>query len=95
MERFRRFVRVVGTMLIAAAIIEELRKPANARTWHGRIFDLIPYDFRMPTLQSMRRAYWNPDDDRLFTDRVLGVGWTVNFYTVWRILQSLGMSARR
>jgi hypothetical protein len=93
-ERFRRFAGVVGTMLVAAAIVEELRKPATARTWNGRVFDLIPYDFRLPTLRMLQQAYWNPNDNRLFTDKVLGVGWSVNFYTIWRALQSLGAPAR-
>jgi hypothetical protein len=61
-----------------AAVTQELNKPEEDRTWHGRIFG-VPYDFRMPTWQRIRDAYWNPGDDRLFTDRVVGLGWAINF----------------
>jgi len=34
---------------------------------------------RFPTFKRFRDAYWNPDDPRIFTDRVVGIGWAVNF----------------
>src|SRR6266480_1091170 len=39
----------------------------------------VPYDFRFPTLKRFRDAYWNPGDGRIFTDRVVGIGWAINF----------------
>lgn len=39
---------------------------------------VVPYDFRPPTLDRFRAAWWNPDDPRVFTPRDLGVGWAVN-----------------
>ena len=72
--------------LVAAAIYQELGKPLEERAWHGQVAGLVPYDFRAPTLERLRQAYWNPDDPRIFTDRVLGVGWAVNFYSLLRRL---------
>ena len=73
----------------AAAIYQELQKPAEERTWQGRIGGLVPYDFRPPTPERLRQAYWNPDEPRIFTDRVLGLGWAVNFYSLLQVLNEL------
>jgi hypothetical protein len=42
----------------------------------------IPYDFRFPTLARVRERMWNREDPRIFTPRVYGAGWTVNFATL-------------
>jgi Family of unknown function (DUF5808) len=73
-----RLIRTVVMLLAAAAVAQELGKPEAERTWHGRVLG-VPYDFRWPTWQRFRDAYWNPDDPRILTDRVMGVGWAVNF----------------
>src|SRR3989449_4150938 len=83
----RRLVRVVAFGLIAAAIATELSKPAPERTWHGKVFDIVPYDFRPPTWKRIRDAYWNPESDRLFSDRVFGVGWAVNLYRAKTLME--------
>jgi hypothetical protein len=44
---------------------------------HGTILG-IPYDFRIPTLSKVRGRVWNPDDPRVLTPHVFGVGWTIN-----------------
>jgi hypothetical protein len=59
--RLRRFVQVVGIGLLAAAVIQELRKPAELRTWHGAVAGLVPYDLRMPTAGRVRERLWAPD----------------------------------
>jgi len=89
MKRFRRFMMGLGMALAAAAVYQELQKPSEERTWHGRVAGLVPYDFRLPTLERVREAYWNPDEPRLFTDRVLGVGWAINFYSLLQVLSKL------
>jgi hypothetical protein len=68
----------VGTVLLGTALISELRKPAGARTWEGRIARKIPYDLRRPTLARIRQRLWNPADRRILVPTVFGVGWTVN-----------------
>jgi uncharacterized membrane protein len=64
--------------LTVAAVVRELRLPADERTWHGRIL-YVPYDFRLPTLERVRERLWAPEDERLLVPHVFGVGWTVNF----------------
>ena len=80
-------MRFVTFGLVVAAVANELTKPAAERTWHGKVFDLVPYDFRPPTWQRIRDAYWNPESDRLFSDRVFGVGWAVNLYRAKTLLE--------
>ena len=85
----RRLVRIVTVGLVAAAVATELAKPQDERTWHGRVLGFVPYDFRPPTLEKIRDAYWNPHSDRLFSDRVFGVGWAVNLYRARTLLTEL------
>ena len=33
-----------------------------------------------PVHNRLMEAYWNPQDARLFTDRVFGVGWAINLF---------------
>jgi hypothetical protein len=75
--RLKRLLRAAILFLTLAAVAQELSKPEGQRTWHGRIAG-VPYDFRFPTLKRFRDAYWNPNDDRIFTDRVVGIGWSIN-----------------
>ncbi len=77
---------VVG--LLVAAVATELSKPEEERTWHGMVWGVVPYDLRPPTWERIRLAYWNPDSERLFSDRVFGVGWAVNLYQAKRLLES-------
>lgn len=79
-------IRMAAIGAVAAAVYTELRKPPAERTWHGRLFGVVPYDFRLPTLEGLRQAYWNPRSPKLFTDRPLGVGWAVNIPTALRRL---------
>ena len=86
-RRLRRVARLVSLGLMVAAISQEMSKPEAERTWHGRVGGLVPYDFRPPTWERIRASYWNPSDPRLFTERVLGVGWAVNFYRARELMQ--------
>src|SRR5438445_13148627 len=88
LRRIRRLARLVTFGLVVAAVATELTKPAAERTWQGRVLGYVPYDFRPPTWERIRSAYWNPESDRLFSDRVFGVGWAVNLYEARRLLQS-------
>jgi hypothetical protein len=87
LRRARRLVRFAAFGLVVAALATELTKPEPERTWEGRVFGLVPYDFRPPTWQRIRDAYWNPDSDRLFSDRVFGVGWAVNLYRAKTLME--------
>ncbi|HEX3299012.1 MAG TPA: DUF5808 domain-containing protein [Actinomycetota bacterium] len=86
MDRVRRIVKLAAFAVTAAAIVEQLRLPAEQRTWEGRVGGLVPYDFRMPTLERAKSRWWNPQDDRLFMPTVFGVGWTINAARLGRVL---------
>jgi len=85
MRRLGTLIRMVGFGLIAAAIAQELKKPPEEREWHGEVAGFIPYDFRFPTVERIMDAYWNPDDPRIFTDKVIGVGWAVNLGRIYKL----------
>ena len=87
LRRLRRLARFTAFGLVVAAVATELAKPESERTWEGRVFGLVPYDFRPPTWQRIRDAYWNPGSGRLFSDRVFGVGWAVNLYRAKTLLE--------
>jgi hypothetical protein len=84
----RRLLRLAVVGLFVAAVATELSKPEDQRTWHGKVGGVVPYDFRPPTWERIRTAYWNPESDRLFSDRVFGVGWAVNLYQAKRLLEA-------
>jgi hypothetical protein len=71
---------------VVAAIWSELRKAPEDRTWNGRLFGVVPYDFRLPSIERLRQAYWNPRSPKVFTERPVGVGWAVNVPTALRRL---------
>ena len=78
-------LRSVGAAFVVATIVYAIRtKQAEGR------FLLVPYDFRVPTLQRIRDSLWNPDDPRLFAPRAFGIGWSVNLYRVLRYLRGDG-----
>jgi hypothetical protein len=87
LRRIRRLARVAVFGLVVAAVATELLKPESERTWHGRVFGAVPYDFRPPTWSRIREAYWNPESDRLLSDRVFGVGWAVNLYRAKTLME--------
>lgn len=82
-------LRTLAWMALVGAIYQELKKPPEARTWHGKVAGAIPYDFRVPTIDRIREAYWDPDSDRILSEKVIGVGWAVNIPTAARRLSEL------
>ena len=86
-KTFQNLIRVISVILVAIAIYEELKKPPEERQWHGKIANAIPYDFRFPTMTRLREKLWNPEDKRIFTEHVFGVGWAINFHTIFQKLQ--------
>ncbi len=45
---------------------------------HGKIFGLVPYDLRTPSLRRARGTFWNARERRFLVPTFFGVGWTVN-----------------
>lgn len=73
--------------LMGIAIGEQLRHPPEERTWQGKIVG-IPYDFRWPTLESLRATFWNKDNDNLLAPKAFGMGWDINFYPLLHLQAS-------
>jgi hypothetical protein len=69
--------RLALLILGVIAVIQELRKPAEDRTWHGTVAGFVPYDLRKPTMDRVRETYWNPDG-AIVSSMVWGVGWALN-----------------
>jgi Family of unknown function (DUF5808) len=88
--KLRHIANALGMGLLALAVIQELRKPREARTWHGSILGAIPYDLRVPTAARFRERLWAPDDSRVFMPQVFGVGWTINIGRVAALLRRRG-----
>ncbi len=82
-------LRTVTFGLVAAAVYKELQLPADKRTWHGRLFEFVPYDFRIPTPRKLMHAWWNPDSNSVFTEQPFGVGWTINLGALVPMLRGL------
>ncbi len=81
MKTFKRLVAMLGIGLGIAAVSQQLKRPVEERDWHGTVAG-VPYDLRVPTPSRIRERWWNPDDPRLFTPHVFGVGWSVNLYVL-------------
>ncbi len=79
--KLRGAVRLISAGLAAAAVAKELRRPKKERTWQGSL-GKIPYDFRTPSPQRIKRSLWAPDNPRLFVPRAFGVGWSLNLARV-------------
>ena len=88
MKDLLNLVRTAIWLAFFGAIYQELKKPPAERTWHGKVAGVVPYDFRLPDLQRLRNAYWNPESDVLFTEQVVGVGWSVNLPVAMRKLSA-------
>jgi hypothetical protein len=75
----RRLINLALFMLAVAAVVDQLRRPSSERTWEGQVLG-VPYDFRPPTGKRLKERWWNPEDPRLLTPHVFGVGWSINLY---------------
>ena len=64
----------------------ERKVPPEERTWHGQLAGVVPYDFRMPTMDRVRDRLWNPDG-QLIGPHVFGVGWALNLGRAWRMIK--------
>jgi hypothetical protein len=86
-----RLIQMTAITITIAAVCQELEKPKEERHWHGKL-GFIPYDFRLPTIERFKESYWNPDDIRIFTPEVLGIGWAINLYALLEKLRIIGES---
>ena len=75
MSRLTYIAQILFTVATVAAFVYAMR----TRQPSGRILE-VPYEFRPPTSDRLRDRLWNPDDPRLFTPPVLGIGWSINLF---------------
>ncbi|MFC2032765.1 DUF5808 domain-containing protein [Chloroflexota bacterium] len=85
---FVRVIQAAAITLAVSAICQELEKPKIERNWYGKIAGFVPYDFRMSTIAKLKESWWNSYDSRVFTPRVFGIGWAINFPA---LLERLGV----
>ena len=78
------FVRAIQATVITVVLAEE-------RHWHGKL-GFIPYDFRLPTIERLKQAYWNPESDSIFGPEAWGIGWAVNFHALLEKMRVIGES---
>ena len=76
--------------------LEPRQQPSHAELLNGRAsyallmkervgkFLGIPYDWRRPTLARLKSRWWNPEDPRLFTPKMLGWGFAINFARLFK-----------
>lgn len=93
MDRLSRLVRLLTFALVVAAVVQELRKPAADRTWRGQVVGFVPYDLRLPTPARFLSASWNAEDANVLVGTPFGVGWTINFYALYRLLHRIASSS--
>ena len=91
-SRANNFWRLALAIIGVIAVIQELRKPPDERTWNGKVVDFVPYDFRMPTIGRVRSTYWNPEGP-IIGGKVFGVGWAPNFGALTKIVGNWRASA--
>jgi hypothetical protein len=85
MRKIRRYLSLFFMLVTAAATVDQLMRPTDERTWHGQVL-FVPYDFRPLTPARIRERWWNPEDPRVLTPHVFGVGWSLNLYRVKEML---------
>ena len=90
-EWFVRLFQAAVITISIAAVCQELEKPKEERKWHGKV-GFVPYDFRLPTIERIKQAYWNPEESRIFTPEAFGIGWAINLYVLLEKLRLIGES---
>ena len=78
-------LKTAALLFTLAAAIYAIRTEQS----HGRLLG-VPFEFRLPTPQRLRRRWWNRQDHRLLTPHVFGVGWSLNLYQLLKRLGYVG-----
>ena len=86
-RKVRDLIGAAALALMVAAVVRELSLPRNQRTWHGRVMG-VPYDLRRPTWRRVQESWWAPQDPRVVTPRVLGVGWSLNLGRIAALIRA-------
>jgi hypothetical protein len=75
------FFSILLVLYVITAIVQQLQRPPEERTWYGKIAG-IPYDFRRPTAERIRDTFWNKNTSKIFLPQVFGIGWSINLYPI-------------
>jgi len=86
-SRCRHTAGGIGVALIAAAVVQQLRRPPQERDWHGTLGGVVPYDLRPPTLARLKDSVWAPESERVLLPRAAGVGWSPNLARIITLLE--------
>ena len=76
-------IRKLLTVAYAVALAAVATRAYREKKAHGLYYG-VPFDFRLPTVDRIKARMWNPDDTRVITPTVFGVGWTINLYRAGR-----------
>lgn len=76
-------------MVVAGIIIEEIKKEDGIERWKGKSLGFVPYDLRPPALSKIKENYWDPTSNEVFSGKVSGIGWAVNFAALRNLLSFL------
>ena len=82
--KLRMLLRIGMILFATATVMYAVRNKKS----HGT-FLKVPFDFRVPTPQKVRKHIWNPEDPRLFTPHIFGIGWVPNVYQVMQLVHQL------
>ena len=82
-------IRLALLVVVAGVVYAEVRKGPGDERLHGKSLGFVPYDLRPPALAQMARTYWDPNDPRVLTGRVSGIGWGVNLAAVVKRIRAL------
>ncbi len=77
-----RLIQMMILVVIAGVFYAEARKGPEAEKLRGTSLGFVPYDFRPQSLGGAPRAYWDPDDPRVFTGRAAPIGWSLNLAAI-------------
>lgn len=81
------FWRLALLVIAVIAVVQELRKAPEDRTWQGKVGEVIPYDFRKPTAERFRKTYWNPEGP-MMGGKAWGIGWAPNFGAIRKLFDT-------
>lgn len=90
-EWFGRIAQAAIITVTLAAVCQEMEKPREERDWHGKV-GIIPYDFRLPTIERIKNGYWNSESTKIFSPEVFGIGWAINFHALMEKMRIIGES---
>ncbi|MFL2640442.1 MAG: hypothetical protein ACJ0OL_03880 [Dehalococcoidia bacterium] len=82
-------VKLFTAMVVAGIIVEEIKKEDGVERWKGKSLGFVPYDLRPPALSKIKESYWDTSTNEVFSGKVSGIGWAINFAALRNLLSFL------